>query len=142
MLLNATNPNSTYRWQDNSTSATYNITSAGNYSVTVTNTSGCKASDSIEAGYTTPPLIINLGNDTTYCGNFSRVLISGYVSTHWSTGVIAPQITVTTPGTFLRATAHSSCGTGSDTITLGDITPPAVTTLVTIPPYARVKPFY
>jgi gliding motility-associated-like protein len=37
----------TYKWQDNSTQPKYIVTTTGNYSVTVTNDSGCLASDEI-----------------------------------------------------------------------------------------------
>lgn len=60
---------------------------------------------------------IFLGNDTSYCGSFSRVLSTGIASTLWSTGVIAPQITVTRPGTYW-ARDSSSCGVASDTINI------------------------
>ncbi len=48
---------------------------------------------------------ISLGNDTTYCGSFSRTLSTGDPSTIWSTGVTGPQITVTTPGTYWATAA-------------------------------------
>jgi len=37
-----------YLWQDNSTTAQYSIIKAGNYSVSVMNEYGCKASDTIK----------------------------------------------------------------------------------------------
>lgn len=60
---------------------------------------------------------INLGNDTSYCGTFSRTLSTGNGNTVWSTGVTASQITVTQPGKYW-ATISGSCGTASDTITI------------------------
>ncbi len=115
--LSAAQPNYTYHWQDNSTNATYNVTSAGTYAVTVTNASGCTASDNIIVTYTSGPPSVNLGNDTAYCGAFSRTLSTGNTSTIWSTGVTASQITVNTAGTYW-AQLSNSCGVSRDTIVL------------------------
>lgn len=38
---------SSYLWQDNSTSSTYNVTQTGNYSVTVTDANGCSGTGSV-----------------------------------------------------------------------------------------------
>ena len=59
----------------------------------------------------------SLGNDTSYCGAFSKVLSSGIPTTRWSTGVVASQITVTTPGTYW-ALDSTGCGSFADTITI------------------------
>ncbi len=67
------------------------------------------------AGTVTP---INLGNDTTYCGNFNQTLSTGDASTVWSTGATASQIVATNPGTYW-ATISNGCGTSSDTIVIG-----------------------
>lgn len=125
LLLNAANANSTYWWQDNSTDSTYNVTGSGVYSVTVTNNFNCSTSDSISAVYYTPPIVINLGNDTTYCGLFTRVLATGNPATLWSTGIRAAQITVDTAGSYW-ATVFAGCADASDTIQLKDKPAPVV----------------
>src|SRR5204862_302987 len=58
--LNATNPNSTYLWQDGSTNATLNATTSGLYWVAVTSNSGCTARDSINILFKPVPTF-NLG---------------------------------------------------------------------------------
>jgi gliding motility-associated-like protein len=65
LLLDATVNNGTYIWQDNSTNATFNVTSSGTYSVEVT-LGGCISYDTINVTYV-PPLNLNLGNDTVMC---------------------------------------------------------------------------
>jgi gliding motility-associated-like protein len=65
----------------------------------------------------------SLGNDTTYCGLFSRVLSTGIAGTTWSTGATGAQITVTSPGTYW-ATGNNACGTFNDTITINQLTAP------------------
>ncbi len=125
LLLDATNPNSTYRWQDNSGNATFNVTSAGTYTVTVTNNYGCTASGNILVNYTGLPPAVNIGNDTSYCGSFSQTLVTGVASTLWSTGITASQITVTSAGTYW-ALESNGCGSSSDTIAIAQNPAPAV----------------
>jgi len=118
LLLNATYPNASYKWQDNSTNATFTVGQAGGYSVTVTdNNGGCSASAAVQVNYSAAPPVINLGGDTAYCGNFSRILSTGTASTLWSTGVTSSQITITTPGMYW-AMESNGCGTASDSITI------------------------
>ncbi|HWB65170.1 MAG TPA: PKD-like domain-containing protein, partial [Chitinophagales bacterium] len=125
LVLHAGNAGATYRWQDNSSNATYTVTAAGNYAVTVTNNSGCTGSDNINITYLTGPPTINLGNDTTYCGGFTRTLSSGYSGTTWSTGVTAAQITINSPGTYW-ARITTACGTITDTIVINQSQSPVV----------------
>lgn len=58
---------------------------------------------------------INLGNDTTYCGDFTRVLSTGNPNTLWSTGQIGSSITVTDSGTYW-ASITLPCGILNDSI--------------------------
>ncbi len=60
-------------WQDNSTSSTYNVTSAGVYVISATNHCGM-ATDTINISYQSPPQDFNLGPDTILCPGESFVL--------------------------------------------------------------------
>ncbi|MBK9791889.1 MAG: gliding motility-associated C-terminal domain-containing protein [Sphingobacteriales bacterium] len=53
----------------------------------------------------------NLGNDTSYCGPFTRVLKTGNATSVWSTGVTADSITVSSLGMY-----YATCGVFTDTI--------------------------
>ena len=117
LLLDAANGGSTYLWQDNSATQTYMVTGAGAYSVTVTNGAGCSASDDINVNYISAPPPINLGNDTTYCGSFTRTLSTGNLNTLWSTGVTASQITISTAGNYW-AELSNACGTSRDSVAI------------------------
>lgn len=64
-----------------------------------------------------PPAQFSLGNDTAFCGSFSKVLSTGIQTTIWSTGITAAQITVSQPGTY-TATITNACGTEEDAITI------------------------
>lgn len=56
LLLNAGNSGTVYRWQNNTTGRFLNANTSGNYSVTVTNTEGCKASDTIKISVAPSPI--------------------------------------------------------------------------------------
>lgn len=72
-----------------------------------------------------PPLNI-LGNDTLYCGTFSRTLDAGNPGSDyvWSTGALTRTIQISTPGTY-TVDVSNACYTGSFEITLTQgATPP------------------
>lgn len=126
LTLDATTPGGTYHWQDNSMAASYVVTVAGTYSVTVTNSGGCTVSASINVSYSTLPPAFGLGNDTSFCPPFSATLNSGNINTLWSTGVTAAQINISTAGTFW-AQQSNGCGTTRDTIQISVLSTAQVT---------------
>ncbi|MBK8227162.1 MAG: gliding motility-associated C-terminal domain-containing protein [Flavobacteriales bacterium] len=65
LVLDATVPGGSYLWQDGSTDPTYTVSSAGNYSVTVT-ANNCTATDAITIGYNPLP-VFDLGPDLQLC---------------------------------------------------------------------------
>lgn len=70
ILLNAGNAGMNFLWSNNSNAQTLNVTASGTYNVSVTNTTtGCTNADTIAVTINTPPTV-NLGNDTTICGDF------------------------------------------------------------------------
>lgn len=77
LLLEANNTGSNYLWQDGTSDSTFLVSQAGWYKVTITNTVGCTASDSIRVYYLTPPTI-DLGADTTICET-SEILLDAYL---------------------------------------------------------------
>ncbi|NEQ49036.1 MAG: gliding motility-associated C-terminal domain-containing protein [Leptolyngbya sp. SIO3F4] len=66
LLLDATSPNASYVWQDNSTSSTFPVTQDGDYWVEVTTAEGCSNSDTISAVYSQLSSL-ELGADTSVC---------------------------------------------------------------------------
>jgi gliding motility-associated-like protein len=113
--------NNTTTWLKDGTqiatnAASINATQTGTYVASITN-SCATAKDTIvisQTGIQTKP---NIGNDTAYCGSFSRTLTTGNAATVWSTGVTASSITVTQAGTYI-ATITGSCGNTGDTIVI------------------------
>jgi gliding motility-associated-like protein len=72
LTLDATSPNATYTWQDNSGNPTFDVTLPGTYWVTIDNQI-CTASDTIVVDFSVPE-IPNLGNDTILCDGQVLVL--------------------------------------------------------------------
>lgn len=118
VTLDAGNAGSTYVWSTGSTAQTIIATASGSYSVSVTNAAGCVTSDTILVTLNSPPTI-NLGSDTSVCGNFTLDAgsFSGY---QWSTGSTAQTVTLASVGTNVVAvtvTDANGC-TGTDAITV------------------------
>ncbi|HZV44270.1 MAG TPA: hypothetical protein VFF90_07320, partial [Saprospiraceae bacterium] len=106
-----------YSWQDSTTGYTYDISSPGLYSVTVTNTCGSDYDEVLVA--LTPPPQVNLGPDIVTCSaqlpDTLDVSGVGGTSVQWMNGSTLPQFIVTTPGSY-SVTVSNVCGNGADTI--------------------------
>ena len=115
LLLDATNTNSTYTWQDNSTAATFLVSKAGEYFVSV-NRQGCIAKDTIKIAYDLKPKF-SLGADRGLCQGNNIVLDPKLtnVSYLWQDGSTFPTYTVVQPGQY-RLAATNTCGTTTDEI--------------------------
>ncbi len=119
LLLDATNSNSIYLWQDASTSPTYLVKQKGQYRVRVT-MNGCISRDTISIEYNLKPKF-TLGDDSRLCLGSKIILnpqIAG-VSYLWQDGSTNPTYTVTQPGLY-RLTATNSCGPTIDDIIIGN----------------------
>lgn len=101
-LSAATGPGLTYQWQWNgnnitgATNSTYNVTSAGTYTVVVRNLACGNVSSALTVA--AGPLHVNLGLDTTFCEvkNQAFVINAGYPGAKylWSTGDTTQSINV------------------------------------------------
>lgn len=117
LLLDATTAGGVYLWQDNSTNATFNVTTAGTYSVDIT-VNGCMQSDAINIVFGAG-LPVDIGNDTTLCTGQTLLLdatVAG--STYlWQDNSTNATFNVTTAGTYFVDVDLNGCS-GSDTITI------------------------
>ena len=115
LTLNATTPNATYLWQDNSTKPTYNVTKAGTYWVKV-QTPCDTFHDTIKVNYH-KKIKINLGNDTTLCqGKILKLNIASPNTTYlWNNKSTLSNFSISKPGTYWIK-ASSLCETVHDTI--------------------------
>ncbi|OWP61576.1 hypothetical protein CDA63_18710 [Hymenobacter amundsenii] len=130
VVLNASTPAATYRWQDGSTAATLWAQQPGWYWVDVTSTAGCTARDSLRL-ITLPLPPVYLGPDTVLCLGQQLTLrprTAGALGTRyrWSDGSKAASLTVTAPATYwLEATSAAGCSQ-RDSIRVVYLTPPAI----------------
>ena len=105
----------TYLWSTGATTASINVTTAGSYTVQVTNASGCQSSSSTATAVTVNALqatpAITAGGPTILCDGGSVNLTSSAGSTYlWSTGATAASINVTTSGNYtVQVTNANGC---------------------------------
>ena len=88
------------------------------YTVTVSSSGGCTATDSVIVQIL-PNLIVNIGNDTTICGDSTQTLDAGNngATYLWSTGDTTQTIIVDSSGSYSVFVNIGSCS-GNDTINI------------------------
>lgn len=111
----------TYDWNTGDTTSTLTVTTSGTYSLTVTDTSGCSGSDSINVILNTSGgLNLIPYEDTTVCPGTPVTFDAGagFASYSWSTGAITQTITTSTSGIYTVSVQDSNGCTSSDTVEL------------------------
>lgn len=109
LLLDATVPNGTYIWQDNSSQPTYNVTTGGQYHVEV-NQNGCIVRDTILVDYIS--FTLDLGNDTNLCNDdilLIDVTTPGATSYQWNTGSTDSLFQITGAGNYSVTISVGNC---------------------------------
>ena len=116
VILNASTPNGSYLWNDNSTNSALVVTTSGTYSVHV-NVGTCSALSSINVSVQNNP-VVNLGNDTTLCGTDEFMLNSNLsnISFLWNDGSTNNTLMVNQTGIYSLFISDGSNCTHSDTI--------------------------
>ncbi len=115
---------SSYKWTANGTgtSQTTSGNVAGNYTVTVTTSKGCKGSASGVLTVNAAPTI-NLGADTTICFNgketYNLTIPNTYTSIAWSTGDVSNTVAVSKAEKISVTVSNGSCA-ATDTINISD----------------------
>ena len=116
-----------HMWQDGSTEATYTADTTEMVRIQVFDDAGCTMTDSVQVtSYPAP--VVDLGNDTTLCGQMSLILDAGNLgSTYlWSTGETSQQIEVFTGEQFISVEVTNPAGcSGSDEIHIQPCSPEA-----------------
>ncbi|MEO6963924.1 MAG: gliding motility-associated C-terminal domain-containing protein [Puia sp.] len=113
LLLDVSNNNSTYQWQDGSVDPQYSVNKTGVYSVKV-DEDGCDTSGSISVTYLSKPTV-DLIKDTTLCITQELLLNAAYSNAtyQWQDGSISPQFTVSEAGAYWVRISNG-CGTVTD----------------------------
>jgi hypothetical protein len=117
IVLDAGDGFETYLWSTGITDTTSRIevNGAGTYYVTVSNTDGAIATDSIEVVLRDSPSVF-LGSDITHNGSLFLDAGAGYSGYLWSTGETLQAITITESGKYWVQVMNEFGCTASDTI--------------------------
>lgn len=106
-----------YLWQDGSTHNTFSTNSVGQYSVSVTNNFGCKASDTMRILRIDPLPRNFLRSDTSLCrGNVVNLSVPGYKNYLWSKGSTTASLDVISTGTYLLNVIDKNGCKGTDSV--------------------------
>ncbi len=122
-----------YRWSNGATTREITVSTAGNFTVTVTDANGCSGTSAatLVTINPKPTPAISANGPTTFCqgGNVTLSAPTGFSSYRWSNGATTREITVTATGSFtVTATDANGCsGTSSATAVTVNATPaPAI----------------
>jgi|GEM_PF-896977 len=124
--LDATNSGATYLWDDASTSATLNIDASGTYSVTVTNSDNCTASDTISIVVNELPAI-DLGNDTTLCNGVVMTLdaANAGASYEWDDASTSQTRDIDGAGLYYVTVTDTNGCASTDSVNVNVVPPPS-----------------
>jgi gliding motility-associated-like protein len=112
-----------YLWSNGATTASINVSTAGSYTVKVTNASGCQSAASVATIVTVNALpaipTITAGGPVTFCSGGNVTLTSSAGTSYlWSNGATTQSINITTPGSFtVRVTNASGCQSAPSAVT-------------------------
>lgn len=112
-----------YMWSDGSTTSSISATTAGTYTVTVTNVYGCTgtASQAVVVNPLPTPTITPSGA-TTFCfgGTVSLNAGAGYTSYHWNNGATTQSVTATVSYDYIVTVTNSNgcAGTATQSVTV------------------------
>lgn len=117
LTLDATTPNATYLWQNNSTNPVFTVTQQGTYWVRVT-VNGCSATDTVHVTYGSLP-VVDLGSNMTLCQGETLTLdaTTANATYLWQDNSTNPTFTVVQSGTY-QVEVTNACGTATDAVTV------------------------
>ncbi len=116
-LIEIDNPDaSSFLWEDNSSGSSLLVSSDGIYSVTVTDSDGCKVKDSIEVNFDAVPNV-TLGDDVFICEGQYVALESNFTQGEflWQDGSTDPDFITNVPGVYTLEVTIDGC-TGQDQV--------------------------
>lgn len=111
-----------YLWSTGETTESISIATAGNYSVTVTDTNGCsRVSETLYFDEDPYPSDVSLGPDVSLCSGNSIGLVSGAAETEsylWNTSETTPSIVVNATGNYSLTAYNANGCVATDDITI------------------------
>ncbi len=126
-----------YLWNTGATTATINVSVAGDYSVTVTDSgNGCSVSETVAVTQDITKPELTIGSDTTSLNCLTESItltalatVQGTANYLWNTGATTSTIEVTASGEYSVTVtdSNSGCSTTETVTVTGDSTPPAAT---------------
>lgn len=121
LTLDAGNAGAEFLWSTSETTQTIQVSTSNTYSVTVTNSNGCSASDEIVVSSVNDVFAIELGEDQNICFGDEIVLnpnptISQDYTYLWSNGAITSTLTVNESGTYSVTVRDGSGNEKSDEV--------------------------
>ncbi len=124
LVLDAKNIGSSYLWQNGLNNRFFNVLRSGDYSVTVTNTEGCKASASVKVEVAPSPIVHNVGVVPPKCYNICNAdaftePTGGFgppYSIYWTGGETRKRIIGLCQGTTLTLEVRDARGCVSEKI--------------------------
>jgi hypothetical protein len=121
-----------YLWSNGMTTQSIGVSTSGNYSVTVTNASGCSGT-SAPATVTVnqpPAPTITAGGPTTFCAGGSVTLTSSPAASYlWSNGATTQSITSTAAGNYSVTVTDANGCTGTSSATAVTVNPLPIATI-------------
>jgi hypothetical protein len=121
-----------YLWSTGSTSASINVTQAGNYVVTVTNANNCSATSTATSITVNalPVATISASGPTTFCAGNNVILSASTGSSYlWNTGETTPSIAVSQGGNYSVTITNANSCSSSSSITAVTLLPLPVATI-------------
>ncbi|MDB5249160.1 MAG: hypothetical protein JWQ40_3554 [Segetibacter sp.] len=119
--LTATN-GSSYLWSNGATTSSILVSQSDNYTVKVTDSTGCSATSAITTVIVTPipvPVVTSNGSLHVCAGSSLDLNASGGTSYLWNTGATSSKITVNTGGIYsVTATNGNGCSATSAPVTV------------------------
>ncbi len=109
-----------YAWSNGATTQSISVNTSGNYSVLLTNASGCTSTSPVIAvtANALPTATITAGGSTTFCQGGSVTLTASPATSYlWSNGATGSSINVTTAGNYTVQIANNSGCTANSTAT-------------------------
>jgi gliding motility-associated-like protein len=108
-----------YNWSNGATTQSVSVNTPGDYTVTVSDATGCSGTDVVAVTIPSDP-VVDISGLAAICQNASATLnaSAGFNAYIWSNGQVGPAITVNTAGNYtVTATDNFGC-TATDVFTL------------------------